>query len=94
LVAALETLAPHAGTVFTQLAEEGALIEAGVLARSMADLELDWRGRVTATFEPLGLPLAPATRDPSRGRTDHGEPFRWLWGEFTAVRGSDPGATW
>ena len=22
-------------------------------------------------------------RDPTRGRLDHGEPFRWLWGEFT-----------
>jgi ring-1,2-phenylacetyl-CoA epoxidase subunit PaaC len=94
LVAALDTLGPHAGTVFTALAGEGALIEGGVLARSMADLELDWRGRIAATFEPLGLPIAPATRDPSRGRTDHREPFRWLWGEFTAVRRSDPGATW
>ena len=94
LVTALETLGPHAGTVFSPLAAEGALVEAGVLARPMADLERDWRARVDGAFEPLGLPLAPATADPMTGRTQHGEPFRWLWGEFTAVRRSDPGATW
>jgi ring-1,2-phenylacetyl-CoA epoxidase subunit PaaC len=94
LVTALETLGPHAGTVFTPLESEGFLVEGGVLARPMADLERDWRARVADTFEPLGLPLTPSTRDPLRGRTDHGEAFRWLWGEFTSVRRSDPGATW
>ena len=94
LIAALETLGPHAGTVFTPLESEGALVEAGVLARAMAELERDWRTRVTETFEPLGLPLAPATTELLTGRTDHGDPFRWLWGEFTNVRRSDPGATW
>jgi len=94
LIVALEALGPHAGTVFTPLTSEGPLVEGGVLARPMADLERDWRARVDAAFEPLGLPLAPATADPWLGRTQHGEPFRWLWGEFTAVRRSDPGATW
>ena len=94
LIVALEALGPHAGTVFTPLASEGPLVEGGILARPMADLERDWRARVDAAFEPLGLPLAPATADPWLGRTQHGEPFRWLWGEFTAVRRSDPGATW
>ena len=94
LVTALETLGPHAGTVFTPLESEGALIEGGVLARPMADLEKDWRTRVTDTFEPLGLPLAPATTDPWLGRTEHSEAFRWLWGEFTSVRRSDRAATW
>jgi ring-1,2-phenylacetyl-CoA epoxidase subunit PaaC len=94
LVTALDALGPHAGTVFTPLAAEGALVDGGVLARPMADLERDWRARVESAFEPLGLPLAPATTEPLTGRTQHGEPFRWLWGEFTAVRRSDPGATW
>ena len=94
LIVALEALGPHAGTVFTPLASEGPLVEGGVLARPMADLERDWRASVDAAFEPLGLPLAPATVDPWLGRTQHGEPFRWLWSEFTAVRRSDPGATW
>jgi ring-1,2-phenylacetyl-CoA epoxidase subunit PaaC len=94
LIVALEALGPHAGTVFTPLTSEGPLVEGGVLARPMADLERDWRARVDAAFEPLGLPLAPATIDPWLGRTEHAEPFRWLWGEFTTVRRSDPGATW
>ncbi len=94
LVDALETLGPDAGTVFTPMESEGSLIDAGVLARPMADLEREWRARLDPAFERLGLPLAPATADPERGRSDHGEPFRWLWGEFTAVRAADPGATW
>jgi ring-1,2-phenylacetyl-CoA epoxidase subunit PaaC len=94
LIAALETLGPHAGTVFTPLSAEGALVDAGVLARPMAELERAWRARVEPVFQRLGLPLAPATVDPWSGRTEHGEPFRWLWGEFTAVRRSDPAATW
>ena len=94
LVAALETLGPHAGTVFTPLEAEGALVEAGILARAMADLDRTWRAGVEPVFERLGMPLTPATVDPWLGRSEHGEPFRWLWGEFTAVRWADPGATW
>lgn len=94
LIAALDTLGPDAGTVFTPLLAEGALIGGGVLERSMADMERHWRGKVEAVFGPLGLPLPPLTVDPESGRTRHGEPFRWLWGEFTSVRHADPGATW
>ena len=94
LIAALETLGPDSGTVFTPLPGEPALLEAGILGRAMGELERDWRAGVAATFERLRLPTLPATRDPARGRTDHGEPFTWLHGEFTAVRRSDPGATW
>jgi ring-1,2-phenylacetyl-CoA epoxidase subunit PaaC len=94
LLDALGTLGPDAGTVFTPLPDEPALIEAGVLARPMAELERDWRARMTTVFQRLDLPTLPPTTDPERGRTDHGADFDWLHGEFTNVRRSDPGATW
>jgi ring-1,2-phenylacetyl-CoA epoxidase subunit PaaC len=94
LLDALARLGPDAGTVFTRLPDEPALIEAGVLARPMADLERDWRARAAATFAALDLPILPAIAQPERGRTDHGADFEWLHAEFTNVRRSDPGATW
>jgi ring-1,2-phenylacetyl-CoA epoxidase subunit PaaC len=94
LVAALQTLGPDAGTVFTPLVAEPALVDAGVLAQPMAALEATWRAGLDPVFRRLDLPLPPATADPARGRTHHGDEFRWLWGEFTAVRSADPGATW
>ncbi len=94
LVAALETLAPDAATVFTPLAAEAALVDGGVLARPMADLERAWRAGLEPVFRRLDLPLPPPAVDPEHGRTNHGDAFRWLWGEFTAVRYADPGATW
>jgi ring-1,2-phenylacetyl-CoA epoxidase subunit PaaC len=94
LLAALADLAPDAATVFTPLPDEPALIEAGILAAPMADLEARWRTAIGPTFATLDLPMPPAAREPSRGRLDHGDAFRWLWDEFTSVRQSDPGATW
>ena len=60
----------------------------------MADLERTWRAGLEPVFGRLDLPMPPPTAELGRGRTDHGEAFRWLWGEFTAVRSADPGATW
>ncbi len=94
LVAALETLAPDASTVFTPLPGEPALIDAGVLARPMAALEVEWRDQQRPQFDRLGLAMPPPAVHPARGRTDHGAAFDWLHGEFTMVRRSDPGATW
>ena len=94
LLAALEELAPDAATVFTPLAGEAKLIEAGVLAESLPSLDARWRATITPLFVSLGLPMPPPPAHPARGRTDHGDPFRWLWGEFTSVRRSDPQATW
>jgi ring-1,2-phenylacetyl-CoA epoxidase subunit PaaC len=94
LLAALTELAPDAATVFTPLDGEMALVDAGILDASMAELEARWRVSIAPTFEVLDLPMPPDARDPSRGRLDHGEDFRWLWGEFTSVRQADPGATW
>ncbi len=94
LLAALAALAPDAATVFTPLLDERALIGDGILAAPMAELETRWRNAIAPTFEAHDLPMPPPARDPDRGRLDHGQAFRWLWGEFTSVRRADPGATW
>jgi ring-1,2-phenylacetyl-CoA epoxidase subunit PaaC len=94
LLAALTELAPDAATVFTALPDEPALIEARILDAPMIELEIRWRASIAPVFAQLDLPLPPPAMDPERGRLDHGEAFRWLWGEFTSVRRADPGATW
>lgn len=94
LVAALERLGPDAGTVFTPLPDADALVGAGILASPLGELERRWRAAVATTMVRLDLPPPPPTRDPERGRLDHGDAFAWLHGEFTSVRRSDPGAVW
>jgi ring-1,2-phenylacetyl-CoA epoxidase subunit PaaC len=94
LVAALEVLAPDAATVFTALPGERALIDAGILAAPMLDLEARWRASIAPTFESNRLPMPPTATRPSLGRQEHGSAFAWLWGEFNTVRRSDPGAVW
>ena len=94
LLAALETLGPDAATVFTPLEGEAILVASGILAASMTELDSRWRATIEPTFLALGLPMPPPLDDPARGREDHGEPFRWLWGEFTSVRRSEPGVAW
>jgi hypothetical protein len=79
--------------VFTPLADEQLLVEGGAIAAPMAALEARWRAHITPTFVAHGLPMPPAA-DFVGGRTSHGEPFRWLWNEFTAVRHEDPVAAW
>lgn len=94
-VAALEALAPDAPTVLATPEGEAALLDAGILTRPMTAAAAAWRAEVAGILGPLGitLPLEPA-RDPSAARTGHSDDFRWLWGEFTSVRRSEPGATW
>ncbi len=94
LIAALETLGPDAATVFAPLPDEPALVEAGILEAPMLDLEVRWRTAIEPVLIEHRLPLPPPMRQPDRARLDHGQPFRWLWGEFTSVRRADPGATW
>jgi ring-1,2-phenylacetyl-CoA epoxidase subunit PaaC len=94
LLAALEELAPDASTVFTPLGGEARLVESGVLSEPMSELEARWRATITPLFVHLGLSMPPPAAHPDRGRTDHSEPFSWLWTEFTSVRRSDPAATW
>jgi len=93
LLAALGELAPDAATVFTPLDDEASLVEAGVMAEPMGAIEARWRANITPTFVAHGLPMPPEA-DLRDGRTRHGEPFRWLWNEFTMVRRDDPVAAW
>jgi ring-1,2-phenylacetyl-CoA epoxidase subunit PaaC len=94
LVGALERLGPDAGTVFTPLPGEAALVEARILSAPMVELETRWRATIATPLANLGLPQPVATHRPDRGRTDHGDEFRALRTEFTMVRHSDPGAVW
>ena len=94
LLLAMRTLQHDAATLFTSLADEPALVEAGILAAPMAELEGRWRAAIGPVFAQLDLPMPPAARQRARGRLDHGPAFRWLWGEFTSVRRSEPGAAW
>jgi len=94
LSTALAALGPDASTVFTPLAGEATLLEAGVLTRPIADAEAAWRADMTTVLVPLGLPLPPPSAPPADGREGHSDSFRWLWTEFTSVRRSEDGATW
>ncbi len=94
LTAALETLWVDSATVFTPLAGEDQLRRAGILTRPLAEAEAAWRADLSVILVPLGLPVPPSISDRDDGRTGHSDAFRWLWGEFTNVRRSDPGAVW
>ena len=92
--AALVAQEIDAPTVFTPLDGEAALLQAGILSRSMADAEAAWRADLTTILVPLELPLPPRIPLAPNGRRDHSESFRWLWGEFTSVRRSEDRVTW
>ena len=91
---ALADVATDAATVFTPLTDEAALLEAGVLSRSLTAAEAAWRGDLAGIMVPLGLSVPPVLPPTVDGRSDHSVAFRWLWTEFTSVRRSDPGAIW
>jgi ring-1,2-phenylacetyl-CoA epoxidase subunit PaaC len=94
LEAALAALGPDASSVFTPFADESALLDAGILSRTLADAEAAWRADISTVLVPLGLAVPPAGPVGVDGRLVHSDSFRWLWGEFTAVRRSEAGATW
>jgi ring-1,2-phenylacetyl-CoA epoxidase subunit PaaC len=94
-VAALEALAPDAPAVLAAPDDEAALLEAGLLNRPLAEAFAGWRTEVAGILGPLGISLAlEPPPDPARARAIPSDDFRWLWGEYTSVRRSDPGATW
>jgi ring-1,2-phenylacetyl-CoA epoxidase subunit PaaC len=94
LAAALEALAADAATVFSPIAGEVELLRAGILTRPLAEAEAAWRDDLASILGPVGLRVPPVGPAVDHGRTSHSEAFRWLWGEFTNVRRSDPGAVW
>ena len=96
LEAALAVCGPHASSVFTPIAGEAALLEAGILSRPLADAAAAWRADLSSILVPLGLmvPTWASFAAPADGRRGHSDSFRWLWGEFTSVRRSEDGATW
>jgi ring-1,2-phenylacetyl-CoA epoxidase subunit PaaC len=83
-----------APTVFTPLDGEPALLESGILTRSMAEAEAAWRADLTTILVPLELALPPQIPLKAADRREHSDNFRWLWGEFTMVRRSEDRVTW
>ena len=96
LVTALDTLAPDALSVFSPLAGEGLLVEAGILDAPMATLADRWREQVNQVFPGLRLPALPSGLPPTDGRSRQplSESFAWLWNEFTAVHRLEEGVEW
>jgi ring-1,2-phenylacetyl-CoA epoxidase subunit PaaC len=94
LLAALERLAPDGATVLSPLPNDLSLVMAGIIDSSFDELDARWRAEVGRVFERLGLSMVLPVADPMTARTNHSDAFRWLHGEFTAVRREQPGATW
>jgi ring-1,2-phenylacetyl-CoA epoxidase subunit PaaC len=95
LVDALARLWPDAASIFAPLDGEAALLAAGILGEGMDAMRARWEERVGSEMERLGLSrpgVSDATSVP--GRTERTDDFLWLWGEFTSVNRSEPGATW
>ena len=94
LLLTLDRLAPDAGTVLSPLPNDLSLVMAGIIDSSFDELDARWRVEVGRVFERLGLSMVLPVADPLTARTNHSDAFRWLHGEFTAVRREQPGATW
>ena len=72
LATALASLWTDAQAVFTPLAGEATLVEAGILPEPLAALRLTWLARVMAALDGLGLPAPDASVHPSGGRARRG----------------------
>ena len=94
LLDALRRLAPDAATVLAPLPDELSLVMAGIIDTTGEQLDARWRVSIAPTLDQLDLPSPPALADVARARTDHSDAFRWLHGEFTAVRRTDRSAAW
>ncbi|MDQ3688572.1 MAG: phenylacetate-CoA oxygenase subunit PaaC [Chloroflexota bacterium] len=93
LAGSIECLWPDAQQVFAPLHDEEPLLREGLLAEPMLALHARWQSQVSPILTLIvgELPPAAPTRDGRERRTDD---FIWLHAEFTAVAGSEAGATW
>lgn len=91
---ALVRLWPEAESIFAPLDGEALLVEMAILPEPMSTLRDRWVERAHADLAALGLPTPTASRSGAEGRLERTDDFRWLWGEFTTVSSSEPGATW
>ena len=94
LLDAFERLAGDAATVLSPLPDELSLVMAGIIDATGNELDARWRERIGPVLERLDLPRTLPLPDPSTARSGHSAAFTALWTEFTAVRRSEPGATW
>jgi ring-1,2-phenylacetyl-CoA epoxidase subunit PaaC len=91
---ALAGLWPDAASIFDPLSGEAALLAAGILGEGMEAMRARWDDRVGTEMERLGLARPGAPEPSATDRTTRTDDFLWLWGEFTSVNRSEPGATW
>jgi ring-1,2-phenylacetyl-CoA epoxidase subunit PaaC len=95
LTEALDRLWTDAQAVFSPLAGEATLVEAGILPEPLAALRATWVERVTTALTALGLPAPDAAAVPDAdGRTRRTDDFGWLHSQFTMVARSEVTATW
>ncbi|HEX6474931.1 MAG TPA: 1,2-phenylacetyl-CoA epoxidase subunit PaaC [Candidatus Limnocylindria bacterium] len=95
LAGALDRLWADAQSIFTPLAGESALVEAGILPEPLSALRATWLERVSEAVSALDLPVPEAADAPTAdGRTRRTDDFAWLHSQFTMVSRSEAAATW
>ena len=94
LEAALTKLLPDAQAVFTPLAGEEKLRQAGILPESLEALRARWLERIRPTLAALGLPAPSDVPPDGAARTRRTDDFAWLHSQFTMVARSEVAATW
>ena len=93
LSAAVRSLWTDAQEIFAPLAGEEELVRHGLFPEPMRHLHAAWQAQVRPILEPIAGAL-PEARPRIDGRERRTDDFVWLHGEFTAVSGSEVGATW